>query len=126
MPKLKQKVSGCFRSETGEDAFAIIRSCLSTRHKQSDDLFKRIVFFSVLPTQSVREPIFSPQPLRTPPKVIPMLRSTLHPISSFAATTSTRMPKTRLSTGTGRVWANRAPRGAVGTLASRMPTTAGQ
>jgi len=43
MPKLKQKVSGCFRSETGEDAFAIIRSCLSTRRKQSDDLFNSLV-----------------------------------------------------------------------------------
>jgi len=43
MPKLKQKVSDCFRSEAGGDAFAIIRSCLSTRRKQSDDLFNSLV-----------------------------------------------------------------------------------
>jgi len=43
MPKLKQKVSGCFRSDTGGDAFAITRSCLSTRRKQSDDIFNSLV-----------------------------------------------------------------------------------
>jgi len=43
MPKLQQKVSGCFRSDTGGDAFAILRSCLSTRRKQSDDIFNSLV-----------------------------------------------------------------------------------
>jgi len=42
-PNSSRKVSGCFRSETGGDAFAIIRSCLSTRRKQSDDLFNSLV-----------------------------------------------------------------------------------
>jgi len=43
MSKLKQKVSGCFRSDTGGDAFVITRSCLSTRRKQSDDIFNSLV-----------------------------------------------------------------------------------
>jgi len=43
MPKFKQEVSGCFRSKTGVDAFAIIRSYLSTLRKQSDDLFNSLV-----------------------------------------------------------------------------------
>jgi len=43
MPKLKQKVSGCFRSDTGAGDFAIIRSYLSTLRKQSDDLFNSLV-----------------------------------------------------------------------------------
>jgi len=43
MPKLKQKVSGCFHSETRVDAFAVIRSYLSTLRKQSANLFQSLV-----------------------------------------------------------------------------------
>jgi transposase len=43
MPKLKQKVSGCFRSDRGIAHFADIRSYLSTLRKQSADIFKSLV-----------------------------------------------------------------------------------
>jgi len=43
MPKLKQKVPGCFRSNTSTEDFAIIRSYLSTLRKQSDDMFNSLV-----------------------------------------------------------------------------------
>ena len=43
MPKIKQKVSGCCRSDTGTEDFAILRSYLSTRRKQSDDSFNSLV-----------------------------------------------------------------------------------
>jgi transposase len=43
MPKLKQKVSGCFRADAGVDNFAIIRSYLSTLRKQSADIFNSLV-----------------------------------------------------------------------------------
>ncbi len=43
MPKLKHKVSGGFRSVTGVEAFATIRSYLSTLRKQSINLFRSLV-----------------------------------------------------------------------------------
>jgi transposase len=43
MPKLKQKVSGCFRSAEGAAAFATIRSYLSTLNKQSVDTYQALV-----------------------------------------------------------------------------------
>jgi transposase len=42
-PKLKQKVSGCFRSQAGAHAFATIRSYLSTLRKQSVDTHQALV-----------------------------------------------------------------------------------
>jgi transposase len=43
MPKLKQKISGGFRSKAGADAFATIRSYLSTLRKQSADIFQALL-----------------------------------------------------------------------------------
>jgi transposase len=43
MPKLKQKVSGGFRSDTGAQDFATIRSYLSTLRKQSIDTYQALV-----------------------------------------------------------------------------------
>lgn len=43
MPKLKQKVSGCFRTTHGADAFCITRSYLATMRKQGHDLFHSLI-----------------------------------------------------------------------------------
>lgn len=43
MPKAKQKISGGFRTDTGIELFATIRSYLSTLHKQSADIFQALV-----------------------------------------------------------------------------------
>ena len=42
MPKVKQKVSGCFRTTDGADTFCVIRSYLATLHKQGQNLFNAL------------------------------------------------------------------------------------
>lgn len=51
MPKVKQKISGCFRSANGANNFAIIRSYLDTMHKQGCDLLDtlRLTFLGTPP-----------------------------------------------------------------------------
>jgi transposase len=39
MPKVKQKIAGCFRTQNGVDTFCVIRSYLATMHKQGENLF---------------------------------------------------------------------------------------
>jgi len=43
MPKQRQAISGCFRSQAGSQHFATVRSYFSTLRKQSADLFQAIV-----------------------------------------------------------------------------------
>jgi len=54
MPKLKQKVSGCFRTTPGADAFCVTRSYLATMRKQGRDLFHSLILtFQGQPPQPV-------------------------------------------------------------------------
>jgi transposase len=59
MMKLKQKVSGCFRTEQGARTFAIIRSFVSTVQKQSKNIFQYLsdLFNNQFDLQSVLDPI---------------------------------------------------------------------
>jgi len=43
MPKVKQKVSGCFRTIEGAHTYCVIRSYTATMHKQGADIFDALV-----------------------------------------------------------------------------------
>ncbi len=42
MPKVKQKISGGFRTQNGLETFCILRSYLATLHKQGANLFQAL------------------------------------------------------------------------------------
>ena len=52
MAKVKQKISGCFRTVHGADTFFTIRSYLATMHKQQANLFDCLV--SVFRNQTIQ------------------------------------------------------------------------
>jgi len=56
MSKVKQKISGCFRTEHGADTFFTIRSYLATMHKQKANLFDCLL--SVFSPQTI-QPCFA-------------------------------------------------------------------
>ena len=43
MPKVKQKVSGCFRTLPGAQNYCVIRSYCATMHKQGANIFESLV-----------------------------------------------------------------------------------
>jgi transposase len=43
MPKVKQKVSGCFRTLQGAQTYCVIRSYCATMHKQGANIFEALV-----------------------------------------------------------------------------------
>jgi len=52
MPKVKQKISGCFRTAAGLETFCTIRSYLATLHKQGNNLFNTLTLtFQGVPPQ---------------------------------------------------------------------------
>ena len=40
MPKVKQRISGCFRTLVGAENFCVIRSCLDTLRKRGHGMLK--------------------------------------------------------------------------------------